>query len=81
MKWLWNIAKNPKYDGYQFGIALMVCKYFGKTSAALRANKSSSANTSSGANEIEFILHWQLADELHKQIIRKLEKWRVYSSF
>ena len=35
----------------------MVCKYFGKTSAALCANKSSSANTSSGANEIEFILH------------------------
>ena len=44
----------------------MVCKYFGKTSAALRANKSSSANTSSGANEIEFILNWQLAEELPK---------------
>ena len=24
-----NIAKNPKYDGYQRGIASMVYKYFG----------------------------------------------------
>ena len=25
-----NIAKNPKYDGYQHGIALMVYKLFDK---------------------------------------------------
>ena len=28
-----NIAKNPKYDGYQRGIASMVYKFFDKTSA------------------------------------------------
>ena len=28
-----DIAKNPKYDGYQRGIASMVCKFFEKTSA------------------------------------------------
>ena len=25
-----NIAKNPKYDGYQRGIASMVYKFFGR---------------------------------------------------
>ena len=25
-----EIVKNPKYDGYQRGLALMVCKCFGK---------------------------------------------------
>ena len=29
-----NIAKNPKYDGYQHGIASMVCKYFDIKSAS-----------------------------------------------
>ena len=28
-----NIAKNPKYDGYQRGLASMVYKFFDKTSA------------------------------------------------
>ena len=27
-----NIAKNPKYDGYQTGLASMVCKFFDKKS-------------------------------------------------
>ena len=27
-----NIAKNPKYDGYQRGLASMVYKYFDKKS-------------------------------------------------
>ena len=34
-----NIAKNPKYDGYQHRLASMVCKFFYKTSSATRANK------------------------------------------
>ena len=28
-----NIAKNPKYDGYQRGLASMVYKFFGKKTA------------------------------------------------
>ena len=28
-----NIAKNPKYDEYQLGLASMVCKYFDKRTA------------------------------------------------
>ena len=38
-----NIAKNPKYDGYQRGLASMVYKFFNiktKGSAVTLANKS-----------------------------------------
>ena len=60
-----NITKNPKYDGYQRGLASMVYKFFDKKtkgSGATLANKS--AIKSTPQNE-------QLADELHKPIIRK----------
>ena len=53
-----NIAKNPKYDGYQRGLASMVFKLFDKTSTG-----------SSIANEPNY----QLENELHKPIIRKFK--------
>ena len=53
-----NIAKNPKYDGYQRGLASMVYKFFDKKSAG------------SGVN-IPLEFNEQLAKELHKTIIRK----------
>ena len=56
-----NIAKNPKYDGYQRGLASMVYKFFDKKS------KGSGVNIPLEFNE-------QLAKELHKPIIRKLKK-------
>ena len=34
-----NIAKNPKYDGYQRGLASMVYKFFDKNTSATRENK------------------------------------------
>ena len=62
-----KIASDHKYDGHQRGVASMVYKFFGK--------KSSGGMI---ANNNENI---QLADELHKPIIRKLKKRKVYSSF
>ena len=66
-KTLWdkafNFAKNPKYDGYQRGIASMVYKSFDKKSA------SSSVNMHTN-NEGPL----ELAEELHKSIIRKSKK-------
>ena len=53
-----NIAKNPKYDGYQRGLVSMVYKYFDKKS------------TGSGIN-ISLEFNEQLPKELHKPIIRK----------
>ena len=35
-----NIAKNPKYDGYQRGLASMVCKQFDKKAAKSGALKN-----------------------------------------
>ena len=60
-----NIAKNPKYDGYQRGLASMVYKFFDKKSASL-TDKSVSG---SGVN-IPLEFNEQLAEELHKPIIR-----------
>ena len=52
-----NIAKYPKYDRYQRGLGYMVYKFFGKKTAG-------SGIKSMPQNE-------QLAEELHKPIIRK----------
>ena len=53
-----SIAKNPKYDGYQKGLASMVYKIFDKTSRGSGAN-----------NKIKKIE--QLVEELQKPIITK----------
>ena len=52
-----NIAKDPKYNGYQKGFASMVYKFFNRKIAG-------SGIKSMPQNE-------QLAEELHKPIIRK----------
>ena len=69
-----NIAKNPKYDGYQRGNASMVYKCFHKKSASV-PNKSVSG---SGIN-LKVEPREQLAEELRKPIIRKFKKRTVYS--
>ena len=56
-----NTAKNPKYDGYQRGLASIVYKCFDKKTSGSGAN-----------NEIK--QNKQLAKELHKPIIKKLKK-------
>ena len=50
-----KIASDPKYDGYQRGLASMVYKFFDKKS--------------SGSGIINEAIY-QLADELHKPIMR-----------
>ena len=61
-----KIESDPKYDGYQRGLASMVYKFFDKKSSG-----------SGIANERKY----QLANELHKPIIKKFKKRKVYSSF
>ena len=63
----YDIASNPEYDGYQRGLASMVYKFFDKKSmgSGIATARSSSI----------------LADELHKPIIRKFNKRKVYSQF
>ena len=61
-----KIPGDPKYDGHQRGLASMVYKFFDKKSSG-----------SGIINE----LNYQLAKELHKPIIKKFKKRKVYSSF
>ena len=65
---VFEIASNPKYDGYQRGLASMVYMFFEK--------KSKGAGIK---NEIK--QNQQLTNELHKPIIRRFKKRKVYSSF
>ena len=62
----YDIASNPEYDGYQRGLASMVYKFFDKKLAG------SGINTIKSSSSI-------LADELHKPVIRKFKKRKVYS--
>ena len=63
-----EMANNPKYDGYRRGLASMVYKIFDKKSKGTGIK-----------NEIK--QNQQLANELHEPIFRKFQKRRVYSSF
>ena len=62
-----KIASNPKYEGYQRGLASMVYKFFDKKSK--------------GSGIVTNKPNYQLANELHKPIIRKFKKRTVYSPF
>ena len=62
-----EIPSNPKYNGYQRELALIVYKFFGKKSAKGR-----------GINSIS---NEQLADELQKPITREFDRRKVYTSF
>ena len=73
-----NIAKNPKYDGYQRGLASMVYKFFDKKSTGSGIVNNNNNNNN---NNIEIKENLQLSEELHKPIIRKLRKRKVYSGF
>ena len=60
-----KIASDPKYDGYKRGLASMVYKFFDK--------KSSGSGVDTEPN-------YQLANEIHRQIIRIFKRRKVYSS-
>ena len=62
-----KIASDQRYDGYQRGLAPMVYKFFDKKS--------------SGSGVAVSEPNYQLANELHRQIIRNFKKRKVYSSF
>ena len=87
---VYDIASNPEYDGYQRGLVSMVYKFFDKKSTAgpsslermgsgfkkLKNTTKSTAEPSALARNSSI-----LADELHKPIIRKFNKRKVYSQF
>ena len=64
-----KIASNPKRNGYERGLGSIVYTFFDKKS------KGSGLKENQG----NFLKNSQLADELHKPIIRKFKKRKVYS--
>ena len=62
-----KIASSPKYNGYEQGLASMVYKVFSK-------------QVYRPLSDIKSMSNQQLADELHKPIIRKSKRRRVSSS-
>ena len=68
----YDIASNPEYDGYQRGLASMVYKFFDKKSMGSGVKKLK--DTAKPSSLI-------LADELHKPVIKKFNKRKVYSQF
>ena len=58
-----KIANDPKYDGHQRGLAWMIYEFFDKKSTLL--NKSTGSCITNEPN-------YQLANELHKPILKKI---------
>ena len=71
-----NIAKTTKYDGYQRGLKSMVYKCFVKKSACSGVKRKIMPNQC----PLELATQ-ELAAKLHKPIMGKFEKRKVYSSF
>ena len=64
-----DIAKDPKYDGYQRGLASMVYKFFDS-----KVTSPDKKSVGSGAKHVNTKLipqNEELADQLHKPVIRK----------
>ena len=80
----YKIASNPKYDGYQRGLASIVYKFFDKKSTAepssLERMGSGIARDTTKLSSLERS-SLILADELHKPVIKKFNKRKVYSQF
>ena len=68
-----NIAKDTKYDGYQRGLASMVCRFF---DSKIEGSGAKNVNNTKLTPQNQ-----QLAEELHKPIIRKFEKRKVQAAF
>ena len=62
----YNIASNPKYDGYQRGLASMVYKVFDKKSMGSGIKKDMTKSMARSS--------LILADEIHKPVIKNLIK-------
>ena len=63
----YKIATNPRHDGFQRALASMVWKFFDKRSKKVLSGYG--------------IENKKLADDLHKPIIKKFKRRKVYCSF
>ena len=83
---MYDIASNPEYDGYQRGLASMVYKFFDKKATAEPSAKHAMGSGTAKSSCLERAKKLKnsssmLADELHKPVIKKFNKRKVYSQF
>ena len=78
-----NIAKNPKYYGYQRYLASVVDKFLTKILMAvlLHVQGKNLRYADKPAIRSKIMLNQQLVEDLHEPIIKKFERRKVYSSF
>ena len=86
----YGIASNPKYDGYQRGLASMVYEIFDSKVAPLDKKTMSRKGNAKHTAKPSFLEHSSLertendkvlAEELHKPVIKKFNKRKVYPQF
>ena len=63
---VFKIASDPKYYGYQIGLASMIYKFLDEKSSV---------------SGVDTELKYQLANELHRKVIRRFKRQKVYSTF
>ena len=68
--------KKPENVEYDRGFALIIYKLLDKNFLATRANKSATYTGTGISSENQ-----QLAQELHKPLIKKFKKYKVYPKF
>ena len=78
-----NIVKNRKYVGYQFfdkksSVGAVTCVWSDTLQSETSATQAAQEKS---AIENKIVSNQWLHEELHKLIIRKFEKQKVYSSF
>ena len=71
-----NIAKNPKYDGYQREFSSMVYNFFDKKASGGVIKNENISNK----RPLDLATR-ELAEELQKPVIRKFNKRKVQSPF
>ena len=77
-----KITSNTNYNGYERGLASMVYKSFNsKSKGAGIKNEIKENQRIFLQNSKKLLANSQLANELHKPIIRNFKKRKVYSSF
>ena len=77
----YDIASNPKYDGYQRGLASMAYKFFGSKVVPLDKKTMSGKGNAKPSSLKRMENNKILAEELHKPVIKKFNKRKVYSQF
>ena len=71
----YDVASNPKYDGYQRGLASIVYKFFDSKVAPLdKKTMSGKGNAKHSSLERTKEVNRILAEELHKPVIKKFNK-------